>query len=336
VLFAMLMLSLVGCGDPEPSPAGESHTPVQRQTVELEPSNKVGAADFDGDGVDEWVRFLDGFAFWGDHTVELGGEVQVVHRGDPDGEGHAVLLVGTCMVRANRAAKTRIWSLGERGPEILFERDVERNQVADLDFVGERLWVALYGPGKTVEAGWLDGRKFDVVERRNLAIAWLPLGDETRVVGRVYGDAPKAPGDLRLIGPEGERVLPTLRGVRALAAADLDGDGVQELLVGDGWHYAYGRQALARVRLLEGPDWSTGRTIAMFDGEYTVWSIEVVGQNILATGSKGVHLLSRDALGWADHLVAPVAETGNAVVFKDDKGLWALVAGKPSVLVPLD
>ncbi len=259
-----------------------------------------------------------------------------MRRGDPDGDGHEVLLLGTGMGRTARSAETRIWSLGQGGAELLFQRKVTRNQVADIDFLGERIWLALFGQGKTVEAGWLEGRQFQAVESRELATTWLPLGEDRRVVGRVYGDVPRAPGDLRVVGPEGERTLPSLRGVRSLAAMDLDGDGHDELLVGDGWHYSYGKQGIGRVRLLEGPDWETGRTIAMFDGEYTAWSLEVVGDRILATGNRHVHLLTRDALGWSDVRVSPVTETGNAVAFRDGSGWWALVSGSPARLVPLD
>ncbi len=333
----------LGCGDPGPatgvpqaSQVGSASPSADREAKRLGPARRVAAADFDGDGVDETVLVHEGVARYREHAIELGGEVQVVRRVDPAGDGKEIVLLGTGMGRTDRSAPTRIWWLGERGPELVFERRADRNQVADLDWVDGRIWAALWGTGKAVEAGWVEGRALPGVDTRNLATAWLPLGPGRRVVGRVYGDAPKAPGDLRLVEPEGERVLPTLRGVRTLEAADLDGDGHDELLVGDGWHHAYGKQAVARVRVLEGPGWESGRTVAMFDGEYTVWSVAVVEDALLATGTKGVHWLKRDALGWSDTVVAPVHETGNAVPFQDADGWWALVSGNPAQLVPLD
>ncbi len=336
MVVLLALIGGLGCGDPQPSGASMPVAPATRESRDLDRADKVGAADFDGDGVDEIVLVQDGVARFGDHAVTLGGEVQVVQRGDPQGTGREVLLLGTGMGRSDRSAPIRIWSLSDSGPELLLERDEGRNQVADLDFVGDRIWAALFGTGKAVDAGWVTDGSLERIDSRNLATAWLPLDGQRRVVGRVYGDRPKAPGDLRVVGPEGERVLPTLRGVRALSAADLDGDGHDELLVGDGWHYAYGKQAIARIRVLQGPDWTQGRTIAMFDDEYTVWSLHVIGDRVLATGSRAVHWLARDGLGWADARVAPVPETGNAVPFRDADGLWALVSGSPARLVPLD
>ena len=66
-------------------------------------------------------------------------------------------------------------------------------------------------------------------------------------VGRLYGDQKGEPGDLRVLQDDGSsEVIDTLRGVRALSAADLNGDGHAELLFGDGWHINYGK--LARYR----------------------------------------------------------------------------------------
>ena len=108
-----------------------------------------------------------------------------------------------------------------------------------------------------------------------------------------------------------------------------------ELLVGDGWHFAYGKQAIGRVRLLEGPDWSEGRTIASFDGEYTVREIFPIGDRLVAVGTRAVHLLERDALGWSDHVLAPIEETGHAVVIQEAGGPAVLISGDPARVVPI-
>ncbi len=335
MLVSMWLASLFACTDAPREGGIAPPTGPGRSALELGPADTVGAADLDGDGIDEQILVVAGTARWGGRVADLGGDVQVVRRGDPDGDGREVLLVGTGMSRRDRRAPTRVWALGDGGAELLFERRSERNQVAELRVIGERIWVAVFGVGKAVDAGWLADGELEVVDSRDLATRWLPLEDGRRIVGRVYGDQPKAPGDLRVVGPDGEVVLPTLRGVRSLEAEDLDGDGDRELLVGDGWHFSYGRQALARLRLLEGPDWKTGRTIAMFDGGYTVWSTEVIEGRILATSTSAVHLLERDDLGWSDRQLATIAETGNAVAYRDEAGWWALISGSPARLVPL-
>jgi hypothetical protein len=134
--------------------------------------------------------------------------------------------------------------------------------------------------------------------------------------------------------------------VRTLTLANLDSDPELELLVGDGWHYAYGQQAVGRILLLDGPDWKTGRTLGLLDGEYSARSIEVASEltggepstsGVLVVGTKKVHFFTRDALGWSDTIVGPSTETANAVLIRTPKGLAAWIAGQPnSRLVGLD
>jgi hypothetical protein len=320
VFFSLLSLA---CHQP---------TGADRAPRQLERADAVAAADFDGDGVDEPVLIVDGAARWPSGEADLGGAVQITARA-PDGS----VLLGTGSSRALPDAPARVWRLGSGGATLLWESAGPRNQVTELRAAGDRIWLGVFGDQTRVSAGWLEGDQHKVEVQEKLGTRQLPLGDLGVLVGRVYGDQPRSDGDLRLLRDGGVvRPLPTLRGVRSLAAADLDGDGGLEILVGDGWHYAYGSQAVARVRLLEAPEWTTGRTLATFDDEYSVRQIEVTGGgDILATGTKAVHLLRRDALGWRDLELAPLAETGNAVLFQDAGGPAVLLSGDPARIVPL-
>ena len=117
--------------------------------------------------------------------------------------------------------------------------------------------------------------------------------------------------------------------------ADLNDDGSPDLLVGDGWHFAYAEQARARLLLLEGPEWSEGRTLGFFSDDYSVRSIERVGDGILAVGTKRVYWLSQDELGWAATAIAEVSETGLATAVETPQGPGVLVSGTPARVVPI-
>ncbi len=303
---------------------------------ELTRADAVAAADLDGDGADEPVLVLDGVATWPGGEADLGGGLSASARYDPDGDGREALLLGTGMTRDMREAPARVWRLDEDGASLLWEGRGPRNQVTDLRVLDGKIWLATYADRASVAGGWLEGGEHRVLLREKYANRQLPLGEDSALVGRIYGDKPKSDGDLRLMTKgSAPRVLPTLRGVRSLTAADLDGDGADELLVGDGWHYAYGQRAVARVRLLEAPRWERGRTVASFDGEYTVREIAVSGGDILALGTGALHLLRRDDLGWSDTVLAQVDETGSAALFQDPSGPAVLVSGSPARIIPL-
>ena len=320
-----------GCGPSSSGPAGEP-----REARELARADAVAAVDLDGDGVDELILVTDGVARWPGGELDLGGSLLASARDARGSGGREALLLGSGMSRDFREAPARVWRLDASGGELLWEHNGPRNQITDLRVTADGIWLAAFQDASHVVGGWLvDGEREPLI-RETFATRQLPVGSDQALVGRIYGDKPKSDGDLRLMGKGvTARTLPTLRGVRSLAVADLDGDKRDEVLVGDGWHYAYGKQAIARVRLLEAPDWSTGRTLASFDGEYTVREIFVVGDRIVAVGTKGVHLLQRDGLGWSDTTLAPIAETGQAVVIQEAAGPAVLISGDPALVVPI-
>ncbi|MCB9743152.1 MAG: FG-GAP repeat protein [Alphaproteobacteria bacterium] len=319
-----MLLLLLACHAPAPAPPPAP--------LALSDADGVAAADLDGDGFDDVILVSGGQASWLGHTLELGGGLQAVARGDVDGDGREEALLATGMSRDFRDAPARVWALDEAGGAVIWERSGERNQVADLRVSEGRVWVAAFIDARVVEGGWLEDGAIAGVTRVALGTQQLPTKDGV-VVGRVYGDAPRSDGDLRLIQGDTVTTLPSFRGVRSLAAADLDGDGEPELLVGDGWHFAYGERAQGRVWLLEGPDWRSGRAVAQLGEEYSARGIEALDGRLLVTGTRAVHLLTRDALGWRDDTLGAVAETGNAVAVRTPAGPAALISGEPAQLV---
>ncbi len=336
--MVLLSLFLLACSGSAPT-AGP---PALGQPMELGTADWVAAADLDGDGDDSLVLVQGGVARWDGREVELGAQVQVSARGDVDGDGREELLIGCGMGRSLPRAPTRVWLIDEPGARLVWERSVERNQISELRVTPDGVWLAAFTESKVVEGGWLrPGVEAWVFEpQHEVALGTRQLPTEHGVlVGRVYGDEPRSDGDLALHSGEERQLLPSRRGVRALAAVDLSGDGQLELLVGDGWHYRYGTQAEARLRLLDGPGWQQARSIAAFDTEYTVREVEASGSGpqawLLATGSAQAHLLVRDGLGWRDTVVGPVDDAGSAVIAHHGGHQGILLSGSPARFFPV-
>ena len=295
----------------------------------------VAAADLDGDGFDEEILIRAGVVHWSGGEEAIDCTVQVTARRTLGTGGQEEAILGCGTGRETRDAPARILSVSASGVSTLWSRDGERNQFSDLRILNDEIWVAVFSSKFEVEAGWIREGAFEQVSVGRLATQQYPLVGSQVLQGRVYGEAPRSPGDLRVVGSKGERLLPTWRGVRSLQVADLNGDASPELLVGDGWHYAYAEQARARVLLLEGPQWVEGRTLGFFPDDYSIRSIEVLGDGILAVGTRHVHWLVRDELGWSSTPIAQLSETDLATVMTTPGGPGVLVSGSPARWVPI-
>ena len=108
--------------------------------------------------------------------------------------------------------------------------------------------------------------------------------------------------------------VPTLRGVRALAAADLEGDGRAELLFGDGWHKAYAKHGRFRptvARWQPGGAW-TSELVEERSDQYSIERIGWFAGHLVASGSQGVYRYRRDGGAWKrSGPLAPTASTGS-------------------------
>lgn len=338
------LAALGACADPPPAPL------LRAGTAEaLPPAALVFAFDPDGDGVDELVTVDSARApatlRWSGGTQALPGVVQRALRVKLGQDAKETLLIATGAGPGAPDATATLSALGPTGLEPRWSSAGPRAQITELRWHEDQLFIAHFADERAVESGFLDrsaGPGGDLTDRLrvHMGMRQLPLPNGRRAVGTLYGELPKSDGGLLIVERDGQRrSLPSLRGVRALASANLDRDPAPELIVGDGWHAEYGRSAQARLRIFEGPSLSLARTAAVLDGSYAVIDVQAVGEGpgacLLATGSHAVHLLCRDALGWADQRLGPVGETGNAALVRGKNGVQVAISGDPCLLLPL-
>jgi hypothetical protein len=298
----------------------------------------VFGADLDGDGTPELGTVQESTAQIGEHAHELTGEFQQALT-VPSQKGDRVWLAEG-QGRANRDAPIRVTEISASGSRLLFERQGERDQLTDLRFVDGRVWTVMYANSKQTAGGWLTGDGFEPVTLEHMAQRQVPLPDGSTIVGRVYGVAPKSPGDLRRVAPSGEATpLSSLRGVRALARVDLNADGHDDIVSGDGWHYAYGKEGDARVVLHIGPDFTESRVIGWVPDSYAALHMEPVGTGtraaLVVQGSHRVVLMSRDGLGWGVQDLGPVPEVGSIAVLQPESAPRVAISGPDARVVPL-
>lgn len=318
--------------------------------AELPPAALVFAFDPDGDGVDELVTVDSARApatlRWSGGAHPLPGVLQRALAVKLGPDAKETLLIATGAGPGAPEATATLSALGPAGLEPRWTGSGPRAQLTELRWAEGGLFVAAFTDERAVESGWLDpaapglDRPLRDRLRAHMGMRQLPLGQGRRLVGSLYGEQPKSDGGLQLFERDGQRrALPSLRGVRALAAANLDEDDDLEVIVGDGWHAEYGRSALARLRIFDGPALEAARTAAVLDGSYAVIDVQPIGAGpeacLLATGSHAVHLLCRDGLGWADQRLGPVGETGNVALLRGEDGLQIVISGDPCLLLPL-
>jgi hypothetical protein len=78
-----------------------------------------------------------------------------------------------------------------------------------------------------------------------------PAPGEEMVVGRMYGDTMDAAGDIQVIDALGAPASISITGgARAVALADLDGDGHLEVIAATGWDRDYGHKARALLEVI--------------------------------------------------------------------------------------
>lgn len=296
-----------------------------------------------GDGEHTWLAAADGSGKlavrW---RVEGGGELQLVAGGDL-GRGRRLYLARG----RGKSARSAPLTLAEVDPHTgedteLFRHAGERNEaahlsIADVDGDGRaELAFAYYADKYQVRTRHLhpDGTGVEGESVRMAASrAYADFDGDGRVdeaIGRPYGDAVDAPGDLRV--RIGERVvrIATDRGVRALLAVEAP-PARAALYFSDGWAKDYGRDARAQLkRAIMTGDTFQVELVGKSADDYTFFELFAVpgggrSTSIVARGSTWATMFEPGSEGtWSARRVTSSGELQASAVCCIPGGPWAL------------
>jgi hypothetical protein len=251
--------------------------------------------DLDGDGQVEIV-FVDADRIWIAHPsgrvvaeAPVPAAIQILRAVDLDGDGRFEIVAGWGRSHAHQGGTTRITIHRLQGDtlsqELITAPTTTRQDVASFVATDSgTLTVAFFESKYMVKVARARhaANRWSLEDLATLrmatTLAWGDVdGDGLMdlVVGRVYGEEQGGDGDAFVLRPGGQRIpIPTVRGVRGLAVADLNGDGRNEVYLGDGWHQDYGKQArglLSRARWVNGA--FETEILENTPGQYTLWDI---------------------------------------------------------------
>jgi len=308
------------------------------------------AADLEGDGQPELFAAHGAEIRWGEWPVGTAqplfewsyagqGILQAFLSKDLDGDGRDEVVLAFGKGRGFADAQLEVVLIKKVGEQpvsrVLTRSDGPRNQATALQAWPRvdgsfDLYIAAFETRFMVRGG--------VLSRDGGEVSWMPghrirmgmaraVGDFDAdgkpevAVGRLYGDQKGEPGDLRVVQQDGSsEPIETLRGVRALSAADLNGDGHAELLFGDGWHINYGK--LARYRPSVARRTAQGWRVELIEesaAQYAVEHIAATGGLVIAAGNTHVRIYGSSEAGWSKR---------SGPWPSSMQGAWALLPGR--------
>lgn len=350
-----------------PASTAEILTAAQRRLGALPcpPPMRVDVGNVDGAGRPEIVIACDDALL----VLEASGALRAraATRGWPqellvtdiDGDGASELITGWGTSRRRQNARARLLLHRVKGDALsetpLLIPETSRNEIAGvaLESAGKNwsLAVAHFTSKYTVRHLRLRGSRSGVQAEElgswrmatSSALGRFTADKHQLVVGRLYGDALGDDGDAFVLVDNKRLPIPTTRGVRSIAVADLDRDGRDEVLLADGWSQRYAQQGRAMLTLASwtGKTFET-RLLLQIPGEYTINRVRVVDVNhdgtpeLLLVGSATTRLFHKRGDRWEGRLLSKQAGDAAAIDIDGDGLDEVVVVGKTATIVRLE
>ncbi|MDB4957518.1 MAG: hypothetical protein JWO36_5087 [Myxococcales bacterium] len=320
-----------------PAPPLPNPLPGHRRDVTSIVGSAARAAigDLDGDGKNELVLVdADRLRIVTPDGRELAstavhGGIDVLVVADLDHDHRAEVLAGFGMSREHRDAPAQVvlyrLDHGQLHEEVVLAPQTTRAEIVEIvPLVDEKsaMLIAYYEakyvvrsviarhPGST----WTTSDVASIPMATSYARGDLDGdGKPDLVVGRVYGDNKGAEGDAFVLAADGKRsAIPTTRGVRSVAIADLDGDGHLDVFLADGWHQNYAQSARGLLTWAHHTEHGfTSELVEDTAGQYSVGRIlpaTIDGHAAIVTaGNRYVRVFSRDKDRWRGVSIADPA-----------------------------
>jgi len=333
IIALSISLTVAGCQQGDNSPNIEPGPAEGLFTVQLEASSTPTI-----------VRVNNGTISWGRERLDVAGAVHAWGTGPVDARPTDSLLIGLGRSRLAPSAKPTLVSIDGNTATAI---DVSHlgSRITDISFAAGAPLITILGPSKKATSYTLSA---DTLTPRQISLMGLkqsPLAQDQLAIGRLYGPQPRSHGGLDIVAADGSLTSrTTVRGVRTLAVADIDGDGVSDLLVADGWHFRYGHDAQALLSVYPGPEYTERVPIGEIEDSYTINRLLYVessaGGSVIALGSHSVVQFRNTPLGWKQSRLADATEQSNIAPWSraptwldSTPETWLLLSGqKPQAL----
>lgn len=325
----------IACSGAEP-PSGGLVFPADN-------AEQVFAVDFDGDGYDEVALLKDGVLTTTSDTHRIDGAIVASSAVQADNSKGDSLYIVTGRSRTYPDAIPSIHRISSQGFETIYTAQSKSQRISDLQSENGRVFITLMGGDKNARGGFIENGEFRAITQSPMGLKQIPLNNGSTVIGRLYGDQPRSDGELVLVDKQGATTkLSSKRGVRTLVAHDINSDGHLDLLVGDGWHYQYGKRAEPSLRILLGPDFEDERLVAELPSGFTISQIVPVSSvqkgepnRIVVLGTDGIYLLEPELMGWKRTHLSKATQSTHIDVCNTPTGPKLLVSGTPIDVISL-
>lgn len=257
-----------------------------------------------------------------------------------NGKKQIVVALGHGKRDLNAPIKVLLMDNNLKNEKTIFEVQSERSDIPFIKQVNDDIYISYFDSKYYTKFGKLvknnnDSWNFTEIKRIRLGMN-VDMDTENVVFARPYEDNDNHLKEVILLNKNNDIIsLPSFRGTRAVAFADIDGDEQNEILIADGWHQDYGNLAEARLSLLTFNSATNNYDLKLIDkndGQYSIEKIIPFTSNnnlyILAVGMKYIDLYEPKN-NWKETRIA----TKQGSIIQNFNAIFASLNGKPRIVM---